>query len=617
MKYMNKIKQLISLPIIIAMLVVSVPFAPKAEASIDTWIRSVSIQPFSMTDFASSDMRETMAKAKADGANYVTLIIPYYQANRTSTDMYPSWNTPTDEALISAIDAAHSLGLHVMLKPHLETDYIEWRGNINPAPQDRPAWFESYKKMLIHYGQIAEQHGVEDYCIGAELFPMTNPSYDQNNTAHWQEIIKDLRGIYSGKLTYSANRDGEYDAIQFWPDLDYIGLSAYYNLYHAQNSSPEEQEKSWDAWRKGAIEPIQKKWNMPVVITEIGFRSIDGSYQAPWDWSRSGNFNEVDQANSYTAMFDYWKDVPWMQGIVLWRWAINPNGGGQGDIDYTPQNKAAEQVMQEFWGGGGDPVITQKPTLSLTTTITPSEIHVNEKGTITVTVANSGGALSDAIVDIETYKNDGTRLQQKFFTGQSFEESGTNSYTNEFTPTTEGAYHVEVGVFNNNWTRNYIWNGNAASVNVVPAGTDTGNATSTPPGNDTGTTTPPDTTTPPPTSTTTPPTDTGSNPPVNTGTPILQIITPEDGAHVTGTIPFGALLENRNIRDYAMSWQVDGDRLNPMYNTAEGGVHKEAMIDFTNWNWRPTGEAYIINFVAEDGVSHTTIQRSINIYPNQ
>ncbi len=641
---MKKFKKIITVPLAIALLLVtSIPgLIPQANADTNGEIRSASIQPFTTTDFASENMRQAMTDIKVTGANYVTLIIPYYQANRQSTDMYPSWNTPTDDALITAIGYAHNAGLKVMLKPHLETDYIEWRGNINPAPSDRPAWFASYQTMLLHYGRIAQRHGVEDFCIGAELFPMTNPDYDSTNTSHWTDMIHAVRNVYGGKLTYSANRDGEYDKIQFWPLLDYIGLSAYYNLYHAQDSSPAELEKSWNAWKTGVIEPVQQHWNMPVVITEIGYRSVDGSYQAPWDWSRGGNYNEQDQANAYTALFDYWKNVPWMKGIVLWRWEIDPNAGGAGNTDYTPQHKAAVAVMKQFWTGAAsnDTTPTVKPTFTTTAAITPASPVVNQDATLAVNVSNTAGAITNAIVDVEVYNNsNGQRLLQKFFDGQGFAANSNNTYNVTVNTATPATYHTEVGIFNSNWSNNYNWNSNAATFTVGSS-----SATTTPPSepvptptpapSDTGTTTPPTATTTPPTATTTPPTTeptptptpvppaATSTPPAATsttptGTPELQIIAPTDGMHVSGVIPFKALLTNRNLSNYVMSWQVDGDRLNSMYDSSDGGDHKEAMVDFTNWNWRTVGEPYNINFIAQDRVTGSTLQKAVNIYPNQ
>src|SRR3954468_17808011 len=107
---MKNIRRFLNILCIISLILVSVP-AAKAEAALSDWQRGASIQPFSTTDLSSPEARRAMDDLKATGANYVTLIIPYYQNNRQSTEMYPGWNTPTDDILKSAINYAHSIGL--------------------------------------------------------------------------------------------------------------------------------------------------------------------------------------------------------------------------------------------------------------------------------------------------------------------------------------------------------------------------------------------------------------------------------------------------------------------------------------------------------------------------
>ncbi len=446
---------------------------PKAEASVSTWIRAFSIQPANTTDFGSEAMKQNLREMKYAGANYVTLIIPYYQSNRQSTVMYPSWNTPSDSSLASAIAYAHSIGLKVMLKPHLETDYIEWRGNIDPIPDNRAAWFQSYSDMLAHYGAIAEANAVEDYCMGAELLHLSNPYYDPNNTANWKKAIASLRSIYSGKLTYSANWYGELDTIEFWPELDYIGISAYYDLSNAANSSPEELKKIWAAWRAHEIEPVQQRFNKQIVFTEIGYRSMNGSYQNPWDWSRSAPYNSTDQSNAYQALFSYWENVPWMNGVSLWRWEMDPDAGGQSDTGYTPQHKPVLQTIRQSWTSTGTSTHPIQPAdFTSTVQLNSSSPRAGEPFTIDVTVTDTVGDAPAAITDIEMYDDEtGQRVMQKFFEDQDFIAGNSKTYTVSFTPPSSQSavtYRLDVGIFHTNWTSLYTWKNNAGSFTVAP-----------------------------------------------------------------------------------------------------------------------------------------------------
>src|SRR5436190_2163706 len=83
-------------------------FALRANATIDTWQKGVSIEPRWNTDFGSDSFKQSVNNAVTTHANYISLIIPYYQSNAWSTDIQPGWNTPTDESLAAGIRYIHS-----------------------------------------------------------------------------------------------------------------------------------------------------------------------------------------------------------------------------------------------------------------------------------------------------------------------------------------------------------------------------------------------------------------------------------------------------------------------------------------------------------------------------
>lgn len=604
-----------SYPLLLSLVFAAIAFgfasSHPAEAAISDWYRGASIQPFSMTDFKSDLMKKSLDSLKSFGANYVTLVIPYYQADRQSTEMRPGWNTPSDEALAFAADYAHSIGLRVMFKPHLETDYIEWRGNIDPAQGDRPAWFASYTAMLERYGRLAEAHGVEDFCIGAELIHLTNPAYGRGNTGSWKTMIATVRQIYHGKLTYSANRDNEVDVIEFWPQLDYIGLSAYYDLYHAQNNSVPELKKSWDSWRTGVIEPLQKQFHMPIVFTEVGYRSHTEAYRNPWDWSRSGTYSEIDQANAYEALFSYWKDYPWMKGVQLWRWEIDPPGASFGDTEYTPQNKLAQRALKNWWGGyvvqspaqiqtqTQPQVQTQTQTQIQTTqaqvspargaswsvsaVVSPSNPTPGTSVVLTVSVTNiSNVSAPQSVVDLEIYDAAGGKVSQSFFPGQSFGGREIKTFTISWSASRPGRYVLKAGIFSADWTVSYYWTDNAGQFTVV-------DSVSSP---------------------------VASNQAADSRPGALEVWWPMERKIVRGVQPFKAMLQNSSVFSYDLFWQVDGDRLNPMFNSTAEYPHKEAIVDLFGWSWKGTGP-YALNFVAKDKGGSMLGQKQVNIYVAQ
>jgi hypothetical protein len=77
-------------------------------ATVSNWKKSATINPKSIDDYGSDNFRASVLQAKKDNFNWITLVIPLYQNNLYSVDIYKGWNTPTDQSLLSAINFIHS-----------------------------------------------------------------------------------------------------------------------------------------------------------------------------------------------------------------------------------------------------------------------------------------------------------------------------------------------------------------------------------------------------------------------------------------------------------------------------------------------------------------------------
>jgi len=328
--------------------------------------------------------------------------------------------------------------------------------------------------------------------------------------------------------------------------LDYAGLSVYYGLNTNDNSVASLQAQ-WDYWNNNDLKSFQQRIGKPLLFSEIGYRSADNAHQAPWN-SSGGNYNPTEQVNDYEALLGYWNNYSYVAGILWWNWQSDPNGGGAGNTDYTVQNKPALQTMTKWFttpsapgGGGGGPA--PAPAITLSASANPASPQSSSAVAIAATVNNTGGAIQNGLVDVEVYNSANSRVYQQFFPNQTI-NAGTNSYTANWTAGSVGAYHVAVGVFNNDWSQNYAWNGNAATIQVQAA------ASNPPPNN------------PPP-----------NNPPPSSGG-VTDIWWPSSGASVSGVQPFKAMLEGLDVSQYNMYWQVDGDALNQMGNSSTDYPHK-------------------------------------------
>ena len=207
-------------------------------------------------------------------------------------------------------------------------------------------WEASYSGYILEAARIAEEEKVEMLCIGTE-FKIASKKREQ----FWRELAKEVRKVYSGAITYAANWD-EYEHVRFWDAVDYIGLDAYFPLVQAETPDVESLRKGWaEPFRK--IELLNKVYGKPILFTEFGYRSIDNCGWKQWEFEDipfNQKVNLQAQQNAYQAFFEQFWDQPWFAGVFVWQWYTNDSkAGGDRNSDYTPQNKPAEQLIQDWF----------------------------------------------------------------------------------------------------------------------------------------------------------------------------------------------------------------------------------------------------------------------------
>src|SRR5882724_1012271 len=337
-------------------------------ADINSWERGGAILTFSNNALGSSASDQSLDRLAATGANFVSFVPSWVSNSRNDTNIFPDPNiTPTDASLIHAIQKAHSLGMKVMILPHLDPRDGAWAGVIDPSDID--TWFVSYTGFILHYAQIAQANGVEQLGVGREFVLLTSSA---SNTPKWRKLLADVRGVFKGKITYQANWGSgfneEFTKVTFWddPNLDLVGISGFFPVapQGTINPSINNMVAAWKPW----IDKVATFFNQvgkPVIFCEVGYRSIGGAASAPFDFEMGGSYNPQEQRDAYEAFFRAWQDVGWFKGGFWWNWQTNPNAGGVGDLDFTPQNKPAEMVLSNWYHGINSPLPTLAGDIAL------------------------------------------------------------------------------------------------------------------------------------------------------------------------------------------------------------------------------------------------------------
>lgn len=257
-----------------------------------------------------------------------------------ATKHYDVYWGESDEGLAETARLAHARGFKVLLKPHIWT-HAGWSGAIAmQTEEDWARWFDSYRKFILQYADLSERCGMEALAVGTELGGTTERGRE------WRSLIDDIRRHYRGSLVYCANWAEDLEHVRFWDALDWIGVQAYYPLSDRPEPTVEELLQ---AWRKPLAEltAFSERWGKPVVLTEVGYHSLDTAASRPWMWDLPGTLSLDTQARCYEALFVALRSHPRIRGVFLWKW--HPDyvlAGGGNDTEYTPERKPAEEVLK-------------------------------------------------------------------------------------------------------------------------------------------------------------------------------------------------------------------------------------------------------------------------------
>jgi hypothetical protein len=314
-------------------------------------------------EYSSSESDRTISeKIKPLGVNWLAVVVTCYQDTVNSTQIECKYDskTPTDTDVRHVVQYAHSLGIKIMFKPHVDlwSDESHLRYQITFNNEDSwIAWFASYTLFIQHYAQLAQQLGVEYFVVGTEL----QGTYQRD--AQWRQVIQSVRQLYRGPLTYAATPGDEVTKITWWDALDAIGVDAYYSLTQSYHPTVTELVNAWQPIIV-LLGEVSGRWNRPVIFTEIGYQSLAGTNQMTSKVDTS-TLDLQEQANCYQAVFEALKGKSWWRGVFWWAWDTTLDQGGPQNTGYTGKNKPVEDILRAYYGGPAVPISAPTPTVQV------------------------------------------------------------------------------------------------------------------------------------------------------------------------------------------------------------------------------------------------------------
>ncbi|MEO5928798.1 MAG: hypothetical protein ABIR47_02590 [Candidatus Kapaibacterium sp.] len=302
-------------------------------------LRGITLAGWSARAYQSAMAEQAVDNLAAIGADHIAILITAYQHDRHASRIYlDSARSPSLVSLHAIATYASSLGMKVTFKLHVDSDDGTWRAMIQP--DDPAAWFASYREILLPLASLAELFQGDRFIVGTELKGTTG------NIDQWKTTIAAARAVFSGKLLYAASWD-EAAAVPFWDDLDEIGVDCYAPVADHANPTRFDILVGWGP----SIDRLRHLWSQTgkrIVLTEVGYRSVDGAAMAPYDFTSSARIDPAEQADLYWGALQAIAGASFIEGVYWWNWPAD-NSGGPTNSDYSPARKPASQELAWSW----------------------------------------------------------------------------------------------------------------------------------------------------------------------------------------------------------------------------------------------------------------------------
>jgi hypothetical protein len=308
--------------------------------------------------FSSASADQAYQTIAALGSNSIELTVRIWTDTGTSnTVIADPAKTESDASLLASFQTAEADGLSVVFKPNLSP--LDGTPTSSMAPSDVAAFFASYKAEIVHLATLAQEGGVTTFAIGNEMSSLSGAQY----LPYWTDIIDSVRQVYHGQLTYAAATDEAYK-VSFWNELDVIGVNTYPPLTTSENPTVQQLVQAWNEvptnpyWATvfehqspvDFLHSLSEQYGKQVLMTEVGYRSMDGTAIAPGSWVASGTPDPNAQADAFKAFFQVWSSGggSWMQGAEIWQWDLSNQYNATG---YSPMDKPAEAIIAQYFHG--------------------------------------------------------------------------------------------------------------------------------------------------------------------------------------------------------------------------------------------------------------------------
>lgn len=276
--------------------------------------------------------------AETTGCNAVILPVCAWQDHAYSVVMDSDGpDVMNGDDVKNVCEYARSLHLKIILKAMVNCRDGYWRAYIrffdNPVPVEPTwdEWFSAWTRHVCMVAEMAAENEADMFCIGCEMVGT------DHREKEWREIVRRVRQIYRGPLTYNCDKYQE-EHVRWWDAVDVISSSGYYPI--------DEIETNFKR-----IEDVASKAGKPFMFMECGCPSRGNSEYRPNDYRYGGQVCMDSQTRWYEAFLENVQRYPFIRGVGWWDWSatrLYPEFAGGDNGGYCTFGKPANSVLSAF-----------------------------------------------------------------------------------------------------------------------------------------------------------------------------------------------------------------------------------------------------------------------------
>ena len=306
------------------------PFFKGVTVSCQTW----------GVEWQTPEMAATLDELKSMGVNSFA-IHPYA---RITNDGHVSYRVRDENRHITVpLDWAQERGMSAMLIPHLAYwgSKFSWRGEIKfERAEEWERFFTDYEVWIVEMARLAEAHRAAVFCVGLEY------THAQKFEARWRQIIRSVRQVYHGKVTYGANWN-EYPEVKFWDALDYISVLAYFPLSTARDPTAAEIAAGWNKRCAELARFSREQGDKQFLFVEVGYNENARTAAEPWSFQSGGENAAEIQQRCIDAALSLTGKHPFLAGMFFWKWF--PELPDDDEENFRIQTPAIKALIANYW----------------------------------------------------------------------------------------------------------------------------------------------------------------------------------------------------------------------------------------------------------------------------